>query len=531
MKRLFSALLSLLLLLSLSACGGKGNDKAPEYVAPDQTQEDPAGDKTPEKVPEVSPALTTTPLQIMKGASYYDEWGDNFNPLCLATWEDIALIDDHPKLAAALYELNTDHSTAACSFMQEWLPDAKEALEQSPAYFNGFTLESKYTIQRADSLILSFREDFSSYTGGVHPNYGTWGYNFDPATGTQLGLTDVLTDTEGLDEILTEKIRAKYTFEPFDSLDEMLMDYGPEDYHWTLGYQGLTFYFSPYEIASYAAGLLTATIWFDEMPELFREEYMAVPEGGYAMALPYWHEIEVDLNTGNDTRDTLSVWAQEDEYGEKHLSLTLNGENYIDETWYALSVTPYLVCVGDSGSERFYLYVEGSGENDYCTMYIYDLNGTGPQLIADYSGVGFLNVWEPEAGIDGIYYSVLFNDPVEFTLGSKCNLLGTKTAYRNYTVDADGTLYPLNDTYTLREDLDPIISSISLPVILLPQNSKEIIPAGTEFRFLRTDNETYVDLAMADGQECRIVIEEIDWTPTINGVPEWECFENLIYAG
>ena len=91
--------------------------------------------------------------------------------------------------------------------------------------------------------------------------------------------------------------------------------------------------------------------------------------------------------------------------------------------------------------------------------------------------------------------------------------------------------YPLNDTYTLREDLDPIISSISLPVILLPQNSKEIIPAGTEFRFLRTDNETYVDLAMADGQECRIVIEEIDWTPTINGVPEWECFENLIYAG
>ena len=36
---------------------------------------------------------------------------------------------------------------------------------------------------------------------------------------------------------------------------------------------------------------------------------------------------------------------------------------------------------------------------------------------------------------------------------------------------------------------------------------------------------------MKDGRECRIEIKEIDWTPTINGVPEWECFVNLMYAG
>jgi hypothetical protein len=109
--------------------------------------------------------------------------------------------------------------------------------------------------------------------------------------------------------------------------------------------------------------------------------------------------------------------------------------------------------------------------------------------------------------------------------------LGTKTAYRNYTVDTDGTLYPLSDTYDLDQTLDSIISTIPLGVTLLPQNTVETIPAGTEFFFLRTDNETWVDLVMTDGQECRIVIEEIDWTPCINGVPEWECFENLMYAG
>ena len=59
----------------------------------------------------------------------------------------------------------------------------------------------------------------------------------------------------------------------------------------------------------------------------------------------------------------------------------------------------------------------------------------------------------------------------------------------------------------------------------------ETLPAGTEFSFLRTDNVSYVVMELADGRECRIDIVEIDWTPTINGVPEWECFENLMYAG
>jgi hypothetical protein len=68
-------------------------------------------------------------------------------------------------------------------------------------------------------------------------------------------------------------------------------------------------------------------------------------------------------------------------------------------------------------------------------------------------------------------------------------------------------------------------------VTLLPQKTVETVPAGTEFFFLRTDNESWVDLVMADGQECRIVLETADWPSTINGISEVECFENLMYAG
>ena len=530
MKRLMSVLLTCMLLFSLAACGGKDTGTVPENTETDQTQETPAPETLPEEVPQESEPVLL-PLQVWKGSDYVEEWDDDFNQLIFASWEEIASIDGYPELSAALEELNTEQAVGGYSFWQEWLPYAQEEMAANPEYFGGYTSESTYVIQRADSLVFSIREDYGSFTGGAHGNYGAMGWTFDTATGARLALADVLTDTDSLDEILAEKIPEKYTMIPFDSLDEMLAEYAPEDYTWTLGYQGITFYFSPYEIAPYAAGLLTATIWFDEMPELFYEDYLLAPEAGYAVALPDWNDVDVDLSAGDDTRDSLACWTYPGEYGEKYLTISMNGQEYAEETWCAFDITPYLVCVGEPGGEQFYLYVEGSGENDYRTLYIYDLNEGMPQLISDFSGAGFVGSWDSDAGTDGIYYVSVFNDPSEFTLGSKCNLLGTKTAYRNYTVDADGSLLPLNDVYDLEEDLDSIISTVPLEVTLLPQNTTETVPEGTEFFFLRTDNETWVDLVMTDGQECRIVIEEIDWTPCINGIPEWECFENLMYAG
>lgn len=538
MKRLLSVLLALSLVLSLTACGGKGSGGAPSGTATAPSQTAPEGnagsdsnDSQPEPVdpPETAPAVTR--LQVMKGKGGCGEWDENYNTLCYASWEDMKLIDDHPELEASLNDLNTEQSVGAYSFVQEWLPYAEEVMQEDPDYFGGFTLSSKYTVQRADSLLLSIREDFGSYTGGVHANYGVMGWNFDTATGAQLGLEDVLTDTDGLADILAKKIREKYTFEPFESLDLMLRDYAPENYTWTLGYQGITFYFSPYEIASFAAGLLTATIWFDEMPELFREEYTVTPEGGYAAALPYWNEIEVDLNADDDLRDTLSFVTQEGEFGEKHLILTLNGQEYTDDSWWAYTITPYLVCVGGPDSESFYLCVEGIAENDFRSMCVYDLNAGAPQRIADQYNLGFPCHWETNVGGEELAYDVLLNDPAQFTLSSRFDLLGTKNAYRSYKIASDGAIEPLSDTYDYDEEWPSITSTIPLELTLLPQNTVETIPEGTEFFFLRTDGESVVDLITADGQEYRVTIEHIDWTPTINGLPEWDCFEGLIYAG
>ncbi len=518
MKRLMALFLVLMLLLSLAGCG----KTKPKGDGEDQGKDDTAVETDPK---EEEGGLRH--IRVMKGSGYLEEWDENYNLLCDATWEEIALMDDYPQLSSALEELNIEQAVGASSFVHEWLPYAQEDMAWDPEYFGGYTWETEYSIQRADTLVFSIREDFYSYTGGVHGNYGSMGWNFDAATGERLELVDVLADTDGLAELLGEKLREKYPYEPFESLDAVLAEYTLDQYNWSLGYQGLTFYFNPYEIAAYASGLLTVTFWFDEMEELFYEEYTKAPAGGYAVALAGWNEMDVDLQEGDGQKDTISYWTYAGEYGESYLNVSVNGETYEEKAWCGFDIDPYLVCVDGA----FYLYVEGSSANDYRTVYIYDISSGTPQLMEEYSGAGFLNVWDPDAGIDGVYYTAVFNDPAEFTLGSKCNLLGTKTAYRNYTVDADGTLLPLSDVYELDQDLEPIVSVVPLDVTILPKNKVETVPTGTEFSFLRTDNESYVDLKMEDGRECRIEIEEIDYTPCINGVPEWDCFEDLMYAG
>ena len=179
---------------------------------------------------------------------------------------------------------------------------------------------------------------------------------------------------------------------------------------------------------------------------------------------------------------------------------------------------------------RYYLYAETVGENGFRTMYTYDLSSGTPVLTSEFEGVGRVTHWGQPLGLQNLNYYEVLNTPVGFDLQTKCNLLGSKMAVRSYAVADDGALTALSDVYTLSRDLAPITSAVPLEVLILSSNTVETIPAQTTFAFLRTDNETYVDLMLPDSRECRITIREIDWTPTINGIPEWECFSDLMYA-
>ena len=138
------------------------------------------------------------------------------------------------------------------------------------------------SILRADSQMLSYLVEWNEYCGGVHPSSYYEGFNLDVKTGDSISLDQVVSDIPALKALIMEKLLAEYGEDAFyTDLNALLADYFAWDEEaeiyrpsWTLGEESLTIWFSPYEIAPYAAGLLQAEIRFDEAPEIFTGEYL-----------------------------------------------------------------------------------------------------------------------------------------------------------------------------------------------------------------------------------------------------------------
>lgn len=469
--------------------------------------------------------------------------GHGYITLCEVSWQNLVLADEsaevYPGLAEELQERNAELNKRYQEVTADLRVSAEEICELQGEYFYPLSSNSSYAVQRADNYILSIREDFKDDWGGAHGMYGSTGINYDINTGEELIITDVLADIETLPVILSEKIMEQYAdeYEIFESLKETLEGYSAEDYSWTIGYEGITFYFQPYEIASYAMGLIKATIWFDEMPELFEEKYTQVEKKEYSIALSLNQEVEVDLDAEDGKKNRLFVSeyyeTEEDiEYGVMRLSIKLDDDTYTETECYGYEINPYLVCIGTPENKNYYLYAETVAENDYKTLSVYGIKDGEITLNGRLDGTGFAGVWEETEGEYGTYYKNVFNNPKEFALETKLDILGTFGGVRNYVINTENGLpQATKECYVLPQNSFPIKSIIPLEVLMLSEEKTEKLSAGTNYYPIRTDGETYVDMRLEDGRECRIYVESEGWDLKINGVDQWECFETLWYAG
>ena len=508
MKRFLAMLLAVLMACSLAACGGKTEEK--------------------QEVPNEPEKTAVAPLKLYKANNYL-----RHEELYQEEWTKLYLsekdAEGYPALAEVLAEWNTEQDVYHYDWEQRAKEDARTAKAEMEDYFYPFYSNSFYYVQRADNRILSIREDWSEYYGGVHDMYGTIGHTFDTATGERLTLDKIIKDTDAIPAILAGKLEEKYPDDIHlfsDNITETLAEYELDQFIWTADYQGVTFYFDPYELASFAAGRLTATIWFEEYPSLFEETFTEQPENGYIKEIPLWDEIEVDLESADGERDMVSViGAAIGEYGEQRINIRRNAEGYSDPDSYGYRFTPHLVCQND----RFYVLVEGSAENEYRTVYVYDLNEEEIRAIDINPGVGFHSPeWEPEDEQYGL--REVLNDPTELCLDTLVNMLGTMSGVNTYEF-VNGILLQDHPYFELPEDFPPLVSLMPLEVYLYEEDLTEEVPAGTKFHFLRTDNDSYVDMRMDDGRECRLEVGFNGWDRTVNGISEYDVFGEILYAG
>ncbi len=444
---------------------------------------------------------------------------------------------EYPALEEAVAQYNTETEQNWITSMNDLKSWAREdynaAVAEGYEFYGPYVSEDEMYITRADDKALSAVTGNYWYSGGAHGMSGYSAVNFDIQTGRKLAVEDVIPNTAALPNALATEMIEQYPHLATVvqdmwsmSLEDYLASYlTPEEvnditpeFTWTLGYEGVTFYFGAYEIGSYADGNQVVVLTYNEYPELFNSEYFTGVTQDYVMQiLPFWYGEEgfTDINS-DGVMDMVTVDGNYDADYDMYttINVTVNNNTYTQDAWY-YEITSYLV----KANGNTYIYAESMSENDYRTIYVFKVTESSVEFIGEVQGSGIAD----------------FNNSADFGLTKRFDLLSTYYGQGRFYVGEDGMPVQKEDVYEIKlfEDT-PIVSTVNINAELIDENGNLIgetyeFPVGTEYHFRRTDGMTYVDMMTSEGKACRLYTTSAG--STVNGMDAWESFEMLYYAG
>lgn len=142
------------------------------------------------------------------------------------------------------------------AFVDEQMREAKAIADESGRHENlRHTLDIIWNELYMTPRLASFYFTVSSYTGGAHGNHAIVGMNFDLANDKSLELIDLFRSNSGYGQKLSEIATAALREKLGDDLFAEGVDSNPENFSsFTIDEEGITFHFSPYQVAAYAYG-------------------------------------------------------------------------------------------------------------------------------------------------------------------------------------------------------------------------------------------------------------------------------------
>lgn len=438
----------------------------------------------------------------------------------------------YPELAEGLRDYSEEMKNSRTESFNQMIERGREFPEDMPG---NLFLEVDLLPVRTDDTVFSFLEYYQDYGGGAHGYYMFTGHNFDPATGKEYTLDQMVADEDAFRNAVDQVLKEKYPDSSIGTLGVTLDNYGSgadqTPFNWVMGADAILVYFNPYDIASYAEGVFVADIRFADYPDLFTGICRPV-QGGYGMKMKMWTTEDIDLD-GDGTYSGLMVGADSgnpdipDWYDTLTVKVNDTACRVGNTSFY--EAEPYLI---RSSSGKYYLYVTVTMENDYRDTFVFGFVGNSPYLAGSAAG-GFGDIYDEESSQEVIVYPT---DPDHILMSERGNLLSTYTISRYYRVGEDGMPEPAEEFYTcnVSYSLKTVIPLPAQPlnaVTMEPEGEKIAVPAGEELKIKRTDGEKTVDLERSDGSMVRVTLDGTRWPRTIDGVDEGEYFEQLYYAG
>lgn len=525
------------------------NDDSTQNTAQDKSESDQKGTQKQQ----------ATGLSVQTETVYLSEYDENSAQLLAQEEYDLIHVkaDNYPALEQAIAAQNEDMERAANAEYAENLAFAKETISEDTELPLGYTGTNEVKIGRVDDTVFSYVVTNTLNTGGAHPNYTHTGYTFNTQTGETVLFSEVVADKEAFTkkviEALSQKekdISKEVLSSDKDENTELFFGNWEDDVTerlqnelaktkttntlsetagivWAMDAAGLHLYFSPYDLAPYAAGTITADIAYEDA-SLFQAAYL--PQSKEAvLALDFYDTVQFDVNADGQTDSIYFLWQVTDE-DSMAFSLVVRVNGILAaQISYGTPVGAWLM---RSESGETWLYAELQGDNDYRTTEVFSLSTEKPAYVGSYNAAFFDDVpITPEC----------------FVMSEHLDALSTYLGTRKYMLSEDGLPTPLEALFTP----DVVIEVTALrdvPAKLLAENVRNeteispmmgdntgtdgTIPSGTKLRFVRTDGAFSVDMLSSDGKLWRVSYNaENGWPILINGIDAEKCFDGIRYAG
>ena len=450
--------------------------------------------------------------------------------------------ENYPKLAEAFKNYNEAVKADVDRFVNEYKDEALENFDKQGDVFHSYSDNRTIYIHRIDESVVSFTEFYSNDTGGMHGMHGTNGFTYDVKTGNEITFDDVVSDRDAFADYMDEQLDI---YDPTvrsgnPGVSEAIHSYFQgEKLNWSLDYEGITIYFPPYSIASYANGEIRLPADFEARPDLFTGKYSSVDNDWGVNG----DRIYIDTQSDNSP-ELIHVDSNYDSNFDDITSFTINvgDESYVYEK-YSFGIT-YEGVIKRSG--RYYLYLQTCYEDGATTIAVFDITGGKISYIRDFKSEGRSNYiadYENYPSLNCEHFDDadsstggwLYN-PNYFFICSYMDFLGSYEYVRPYKVGDDGVPVPLEQQYSTRHGgILKTKREITVDIIDDDHNTtgeKKILPSGTEIKGLSTDNRSYGEYKLEDGTKIRIDAEkkENDHRYYIDGISEDEIFEVLPYA-
>lgn len=517
MKRCFAFILSLSALVLCACSAGKTDIPQPTEI--------PAATSAPTAAPSQSGSGIET-IALFKDIHYY-EYSEDDRLFCRVEYPVLQMssVSHNQALGSSVDAFNAALAAQASETYTRLLNSARADVELNVENPGGYYSRTDLYVTRADSLALSALCVNESGAASRLSQRGYSSINLDSRTGRQLALRDVSTDAERLTALIGEQLEKDYPKAKFYDLEAAMGQYAQDisALVWTLDYQGLSFYFAPYELAPYEEGSFCVGLRFDDHPELFSIYYTRQPFS-YAVPVVEGRCLNYDMDS-DGVSDFISLSRQEKK-GVNYLVIGVNSS----ELSINVSMTGYEAYVVYAGPSRSYLYINAHNSSDYGYISVYRLERTGAALLGMLYDTSLQAAgYTPECpGIP------LLTKPEQLILGTKVELLGTLTGVKDYSIGSAGMPETADEYYRVYADTtltakgDFATAAID-PVTGRGLNTAVKIAAGTRMYYYHSDGAGYVDLMSEDGQCCRMYVSGRGQAQTVNGMPVDQCFDGLIY--